>query len=125
MEAVRLAQDRLDSGRQEDRCRMVFPSNVSQPKDGLLITLWIACEQSNDFSQTPISAIFVMHDSRDWGRDVTLICELLSSENGVFGTRRQEKKEMDSDDKNRSSVGSEGEEHMPLVFSNPDLEWQS
>ena len=83
------------------------------------------CEQSNDFSQTPISAIFVMHDSRDWGRDVTLICELLSSENGVFGTRRQEKKEMDSDDKNRSSVGSEGEEHMPLVFSNPDLEWQS
>ena len=66
-----------------------------------------------------------MHDSRDWGRDATLICELLSSENGVFGTRRKEKKEMDSDDARRSSVGEQGEEHMPLVFSNPDLEWQS
>lgn len=125
MEAVRLAQDRLDPGRQEHRRRTVFPADNPQLQHGLLITFRIACEQSNDFSQTPISAIFVMHDSRDWGRDVTLICELLSSENGVLGTRRQEKKEMDSDDKNRSSVGSEGEEHMPLVFSNPDLEWQS
>jgi hypothetical protein len=124
VEAVRLAQDRLDSGRQEDRCGTVLPADATKP-NGSLITVCIAFEQSNDFSQTPISATFVMHDSRDWGRDVTLICELLSSENGVFGTRRQEKKEMDSDDKNRSSVGSEGEEHMPLVFSNPDLEWQS
>ncbi|KAH8081835.1 HAD-like domain-containing protein [Filobasidium floriforme] len=96
----------------------VWPKTDLTPEDKKIVV-------SNDFSQTPISAIFVMHDSRDWGRDVTLICELLSSENGVFGTRRQEKKEMDSDDKNRSSVGSEGEEHMPLVFSNPDLEWQS
>jgi hypothetical protein len=124
VEAVRLAQDRLDSGRQEDRCGTVLPADATK-RDGSLITVCIAFEQSNDLSQTPISATFVMHDSRDWGRDVTLICELLSSENGVFGTRRQEKKEMDSDDKNRSSVGSEGEEHMPLVFSNPDLEWQS
>jgi hypothetical protein len=66
-----------------------------------------------------------MHDSRDWGRDTTLICELLSSENGVFGTRRKEKKEMDSDIRGRESVGQEGQEDMKLIFTNPDLEWQS
>jgi hypothetical protein len=66
-----------------------------------------------------------MHDSRDWGRDTTLICELLSSENGVFGTRRKEKKEMDSDIRGRESVGQEGKEDMKLIFTNPDLEWQS
>lgn len=66
-----------------------------------------------------------MHDSRDWGRDSTIICELLSSENGVLGTRRKEKMEMDSDVEGRESVGKEGEEGLPLIFSNPDLEWQS
>ncbi|KAI5450076.1 hypothetical protein NCC49_003703 [Naganishia albida] len=80
----------------------------------------------NDFSKTHISAIIVAHDSHDWGRDITLICELLGSQDGVFGTRRQGKEEMDSMVKGRDTAGRpEGENSMPLIFSNPDLEWQS
>lgn len=66
-----------------------------------------------------------MHDSRDWGRDATLICELMSSENGVFGTRKAAKKVMDSNSQTGSRLGDENEQDMPLVFTNPDLEWQS
>ncbi|GHJ89943.1 hypothetical protein NliqN6_6345 [Naganishia liquefaciens] len=80
----------------------------------------------NDFSTTQISAILVAHDSHDWGRDITLICELLGSQDGVFGTRRRGKEEMDSMVAGRESAGrNEGENTMPLIFSNPDLEWQS
>lgn len=81
--------------------------------------------QENDFSKTNISAILVAHDSHDWGRDITLICELLGSQDGVFGTRRKGKEEMDSMTKGRDTAGrTEGENSMPLIFSNPDLEWQ-
>lgn len=67
----------------------------------------------------------VAHDSHDWGRDITLICELLGSQDGVFGTRKKGKEEMDSMVKTRQSAGRpEGETDMPLIFSNPDLEWQ-
>jgi hypothetical protein len=38
MEAVRLAQDRLDPGRQEDRCRTVFLADNPHLHDGSLIT---------------------------------------------------------------------------------------
>ncbi|KAJ9117383.1 hypothetical protein QFC24_006479 [Naganishia onofrii] len=80
----------------------------------------------NDFSKTNIAAIVVAHDSHDWGRDITLICELLGSQDGVFGTRKKGKEEMDSMVQGRQSAGRpEGETDMPLIFSNPDLEWQS
>ncbi|KAJ9114088.1 hypothetical protein QFC22_005908 [Naganishia vaughanmartiniae] len=80
----------------------------------------------NDFSKTKIAAIVVAHDSHDWGRDITLICELLGSQDGVFGTRKKGKEEMDSMVKGKQSAGRpEGETTMPLIFSNPDLEWQS
>ncbi|KAJ9108237.1 hypothetical protein QFC19_002485 [Naganishia cerealis] len=80
----------------------------------------------NDFSKTNIAAIVVAHDSHDWGRDITLICELLGSQDGVFGTRKRGKKEMESMVEGRQSAGRpEGETEMPLIFSNPDLEWQS
>lgn len=62
-----------------------------------------------DFSETRFAAIFAMADSHDWGRDSTIICELLRSDGGVLGTR-----------------GKDGgkEPAMPLYISNPDLEWQ-
>ncbi|KAL7423421.1 hypothetical protein Q5752_001001 [Cryptotrichosporon argae] len=66
-----------------------------------------------DFSTLPIAAILVLHDTHDWGRDATLILELMSSVNGVFGTQRP--------DRRRQKDGGE----VPLVFSNPDLEWRS
>lgn len=63
-----------------------------------------------DLSQ-PFAAIFVLHDSHDWGRDLTLINELMQSDNGVLGTIRA----------NRHEVNSK----LPLYFTNPDLEWKS
>lgn len=66
-----------------------------------------------DFRTEKFHAIFVLHDSYDWGRDLTLINELMQSEGGVLGTIR----------KNRNEQPPGGE--VPLWFSNPDLEWKS
>lgn len=66
-----------------------------------------------DFNTTPIEAIFVLHDSHDWGRDLTLINELEQSEGGLLGTMRK--------DRHKQKEGGE----VPLWFSNPDLEWKS
>lgn len=52
-----------------------------------------------------------MHDSHDWGRDTTLILDLLNSKNGYLGTRTEERKN--------------GEEAIELIMSNPDVEWRS
>lgn len=62
-----------------------------------------------DFTNTSFAAIFALADSHDWGRDATIVCELLRSDGGVLGTR-----------------GKNGgkEAAMPLFISNPDLEWQ-
>lgn len=55
----------------------------------------------------------MLHDSHDWGRDLTLINELEQSEGGLLGTMR----------KDRFKQKPDGE--VPLWFSNPDLEWKS
>ncbi|WWC90790.1 TIGR01456 family HAD hydrolase [Kwoniella dendrophila CBS 6074] len=66
-----------------------------------------------DFSQIPFSAALVFDDTRDWGRDITLILDLLSSDKGVFGTRRE--------GHNRADLSGDVE----LVMSNADVEWRS
>ncbi|KAJ7251849.1 HAD-like domain-containing protein [Mycena haematopus] len=38
-----------------------------------------AATQHVDFSQTPISAIFVFHDPRNWALDVQVICDVVQS----------------------------------------------
>lgn len=52
-----------------------------------------------------------MHDSHDWGRDTTLILDLLNSNNGYLGTRKEGRKN--------------GEEAVELIMSNADVEWRS
>ncbi|SJK97772.1 uncharacterized protein ARMOST_01026 [Armillaria ostoyae] len=37
-----------------------------------------------DFSNTPISAIFVFHDPRNWALDIQIICDVIQS-NGIIG----------------------------------------
>lgn len=64
-----------------------------------------------DFTHTPIHAIFVIHDSADWGRDLTIINELMQSRGGMLSTVREDRR-----------VQKPGGE-VPLFFSNPDLEW--
>ncbi|KAJ7039157.1 Haloacid dehalogenase-like hydrolase-domain-containing protein [Mycena alexandri] len=63
-----------------------------------------------DFSQTPISAVFVFHDPRNWALDVQVLCDVIQSA-GVIGgpyvPLEQQTKPVE------------------LVFCNPDLIWRS
>ncbi|CAK9441689.1 uncharacterized protein LODBEIA_P55570 [Lodderomyces beijingensis] len=45
------------------------------------------CTREVDFSKTPIDAIMVFADSRNWAADQQIILELLLSKNGVMGTQ--------------------------------------
>ncbi|KAI5964267.1 uncharacterized protein KGF55_002209 [Candida pseudojiufengensis] len=45
------------------------------------------CTKKVDFSKTPIDAIMVFADSRNWAADQQIILELLLSKNGVMGTQ--------------------------------------
>ncbi|EEB07243.1 hypothetical protein SJAG_02328 [Schizosaccharomyces japonicus yFS275] len=65
-----------------------------------------AVARPRDFSKLNIEAIFVFADSRAWASDMQVILELLTSENGRFGTR-----------------SSDYEHQIPIFFSNPDVIW--
>jgi hypothetical protein len=56
----------------------------------------------------------VIHDrGLDWGASTQVITELLESENGVLGTKRNRKFEV-----------SDGKE-IPLILTNPDVVWKT
>ncbi|KAJ7668457.1 HAD-like domain-containing protein [Mycena polygramma] len=70
----------------------------------------IATTKEIDFSQTPISAVFVFHDPRNWALDVQVICDVIQS-NGVIGG---------------PYIPLEDQINpIELVFCNPDLIWGS
>ncbi|KAJ1973227.1 hypothetical protein H4R34_005146, partial [Dimargaris verticillata] len=60
---------------------------------------------SQDYSQVPIDAILMFHDSWNWGRDLQVIIDLLLSKERVMG---------------RYTAGTNGQS-LPLYFSNPDI----
>ncbi|KAL2913820.1 hypothetical protein HK105_206699 [Polyrhizophydium stewartii] len=60
-----------------------------------------------DFTREPISAVLVFNDSRDWGRDIQIIIDLMRSKGGFLAT-----------ESDRSEPQS-----LPLYFSNSDLIW--
>jgi len=62
-----------------------------------------------DFSVTPISAIFVFHDPRNWALDVQIMMDVIQSR-GIIGC-------------NLSHPA--GAPPVELVFCNPDLQWRS
>ncbi|KAJ3761825.1 HAD-like domain-containing protein [Lentinula raphanica] len=68
----------------------------------------LASAKPIDFSRTPISAVFVFHDPRNWGIDVQIICDVLQS-GGLLGGPWVEPRTQD----------------VELVFCNPDLLWKS
>ena len=72
-------------------------------------------QTSVDFSQVPFAAVFAFADSRDWGRDLQLLLDLVRADNGVFGTLK---------DPHDPSVWLP-ERQLPVFFSNPDLLWQN
>ncbi|KAN0064364.1 hypothetical protein ACQY0O_002560 [Thecaphora frezii] len=62
-----------------------------------------------NFSKIQFAAVLVFHDSREWGRDIQLIIDVLRSNNGVFGTEH--------------SHDNPPKEQMPIYFSHGDLLW--
>ncbi|KAJ3413631.1 Actin- protein 3 [Chytridiales sp. JEL 0842] len=63
-----------------------------------------------DLDTTPITAIMMFHDSKDWSRDIQIACDLLRSDGGLLGTLAA------SDQKHQS---------VPLYFSNADFVWSN
>ncbi|KAF8160899.1 HAD-like domain-containing protein [Crassisporium funariophilum] len=66
--------------------------------------------QPADFSQTPIEAIFVFHDPRNWALDVQVVCDVIQSE-GIIGGPHIHVKDQ--------------RKPVELIFCNPDLIWRS
>lgn len=67
-----------------------------------------AIRENVDFSKVKFKAVIVFHDSRDWGRDIQFMTDILRSKEGVFGTLAE-------DQELRSR------EQIPLYFSHGDL----
>jgi len=67
-----------------------------------------ASAKSVDFSVTPISAILVFHDPRNWALDVQIMMDVIQSR-GIIGSSRP----------------AGGAPPVELVFCNPDLQWRN
>jgi len=67
-----------------------------------------ASTKAIDFSTTPISAIFIFHDPRNWALDVQIMMDIIQSR-GFIERRRP----------------VEGASPVELIFCNPDLLWRS
>ncbi|KAA1072469.1 hypothetical protein PGT21_034784 [Puccinia graminis f. sp. tritici] len=63
-----------------------------------------------DFSKISFSAIFVMHDSFDWGFDIQMAIDVLTSKDGIITDP------IDSTTNRQTN-------HIPIYFSNPDFLW--
>ncbi|EPT04967.1 HAD hydrolase [Fomitopsis schrenkii] len=69
-----------------------------------------------DFSQTPIAAVFVFHDPRDWALDIQILCDVFQS-GGIIGGPYGA---------GLTAAAQPGETQRPeLIFCNPDLLWKS
>ncbi|OZJ03754.1 hypothetical protein BZG36_03055 [Bifiguratus adelaidae] len=62
-----------------------------------------------DFMTEPIAAVLVFHDSRDWGFDMQIIIDVLTSRGGYIGTAQE----------------GDIKQAVPLYFSNPDVIWST
>ncbi|TFK18971.1 HAD-superfamily hydrolase [Coprinopsis marcescibilis] len=69
-----------------------------------------AVAKSADFSQTPISAVFVFHDPRNWALDVQILCDIVQS-GGIVGGPPVPILSLSKP--------------VKVVFCNPDLLWRS
>ncbi|KAL1918677.1 uncharacterized protein VTP21DRAFT_2699 [Calcarisporiella thermophila] len=63
-----------------------------------------------DFMTRPIAAVLCFHDSRDWGCDMQIIVDVLTSRGGFLGTAQDTDKPT---------------QQVPIYFSNPDIIWST
>lgn len=82
----------------------------------LTIEVWYSCPQPVDFSQTPIAAVFVFHDPRNWALDIQILCDVFQSD-GIIGGPYGAGLAVDA------QPGKP--QHPELIFCNPDLLWKS
>ncbi|KIM78996.1 hypothetical protein PILCRDRAFT_823860 [Piloderma croceum F 1598] len=80
----------------------VWPFHTLSPEER-------ASTKEVDFSRTPISAIFIFHDPRNWSLDTQIICDILQS-GGIIGGPH---------------LAPSDRKPIELVFCNPDLIWKS
>ncbi|THH18163.1 hypothetical protein EW146_g2776 [Bondarzewia mesenterica] len=69
-----------------------------------------------DFSKTPIAAVFVFHDPRNWALDIQIVTDVILS-GGIIGSPYilpHKRKSQYQDFK-----------PVELIFCNPDLQWQA
>lgn len=72
-------------------------------------TFWHWFEHEEvDFSQMPISGVFVFHDPRQWALDIQILCDVLQS-GGIIG----------------GPYIGQSSKPVELIFCNPDLLWRS
>ncbi|PIL33835.1 hypothetical protein GSI_03541 [Ganoderma sinense ZZ0214-1] len=75
-----------------------------------------------DFSNLPISAIFVSHDPRNWSLDIQVMLDVIRSRGIIGGPYLDVDAHQSSYSSNASGHSSDPVE---LVFCNPDLLWKS
>ncbi|KAI0666561.1 HAD hydrolase [Trametes maxima] len=85
-----------------------------------------------DFSKTPITAIFVFHDPRNWSLDIQVIIDVIRSRGLIGGPYLDmpspaDQQPLPQEARSHKLEGSVQEQDAPieLVFCNPDLLWKS
>ncbi|KAM5543342.1 hypothetical protein V8D89_003216 [Ganoderma adspersum] len=76
-----------------------------------------------DFSNIPISAIFVFHDPRNWSLDIQVMLDVIRSR-GIIGGPYVDAHEPPQTEQS-SHTNSDDSDPVELVFCNPDLLWKS
>ncbi|KAL1746409.1 HAD-like domain-containing protein, partial [Schizophyllum fasciatum] len=70
-----------------------------------------AARKNVDFSQIPISAVFVFHDPRNWALDIQILCDIVQSGGIIGGPHLPPAQQL--------------ARPIEIVFCNPDLIWKS
>lgn len=99
--------DLTESELASTKVRAALPLPVFVPHSQSISFPWYV--KKVDFSTTPIRAIFVYHDPRNWALDTQIICDVLQS-GGIIGGAYQP---------------SPNDRNVELIFCNPDLLWRN
>ncbi|KAI9183503.1 hypothetical protein H9P43_004421 [Blastocladiella emersonii ATCC 22665] len=73
-----------------------------------------------DFSRVDVSAILVLHDSRDWGTDLQIMVDVLRTPRGNLGVTQPRAGQTTP---NPLVLAALNQQHVPIYFSNPDFLW--
>ena len=81
--------------------------------------------QPVDFSKTPISAVFVFHDPRNWSLDIQIICDVIQSNGIIGGPYDLDPADQQPQPTHKNTPDVQRHKPVELIFCNPDLLWRS